>query len=278
MAYVYRSDGNSPTRVWTTENRVVALKFRNRLINAKDIASINVFTPTNERMFRAATVQLSSGEKLTEVYRTKDAYVMAGPQWAACTLERVCEDLVRVGGTGVPERFSGTADFVAHVNEDYLEEAVAYRGSKDVASIVRDMVRPRGLSGALANFTVTYSMKFGQVQDISDIEPLVQKASKLRVGTPTSSARWNQEREAQEAYLRRAMLRDATNKLRQYPSVGTKTNCGPIFEVRLPQVGVTTIEGPKFVALADLYAPGVACYLVNGKYDGARVRKEVENR
>ena len=277
VAYVLRSGINSPMRVWATENIVLALKFRNRLINAKDISSMNVFSPPNERMFRSVVVQLKSGEKVTEDYLKPDAYAKAGPQWVACTLEKVCTDLVREAPYGIPERFPGLKPFLVSVSEDDAEQAGARGASKDAATIAENMVLSRSLRGALPALGSTFNLKFGDVEEISNLEPLVRSAAKLSVPpSRTPAARWQRERDAQDAYWSRAAMQNATNRLRKYPTVGAGTNCGTIFEVRLPQVGVTTVEGPKFITLADLYAPGVACYLVNGKYDHARTKNEVE--
>ena len=279
IAYVIQSGTNSRTRVWSTENVVLALKFRNRLINAKDISSMSAFSPTNERMYRAVVVQLKSGEKLTEDYLKPDAYATAGPQWVACASDKACTDLVRDGLYGTPERFPGLNPFLVSISEDDVEQAGAQGESNDAAKIAQNIVLSRSLRGALPNFAPTFTLKFGDVKEISNLEPLVRSVAKSSaIPSPTSAARWQQERNAQDAYLNRAVVQNATNKLRKFPTVGSGTNCGPIFEVRLPQVGVTTVDGPKFIPLADLYAPGVACHFVNGKYDSIRTKKEIETR
>ncbi|WP_150677636.1 hypothetical protein [Pandoraea pneumonica] len=278
MAYIYQSGIISPRHVWLTENQVLAIKFRNRLINTKDISSINAFSPTSDRMYMAVTVQLRSGETLTETYLKRDAYENAGPQWVACTLNKVCADLVRAGVYGVPDRFPGMPPFLANVSESEAEQAGTNRASKDAATIAENMVVSRGLSGAIPNFAMKYNIKFGEIREISNLEPLVRRATRAYASSPTSAARWQQEHEAQDANRRRALMQYATTKLRQSPSVGAGTNCGPIFEIRLPKVGVITVAGPKFIALADLYAPGVACYIVSGKYDSVRTKMAVESQ
>lgn len=278
VAYILRSGIISPRHVWSTENQVLAVKFRNRLINAKDISSINVFSPTDDHVYVVVTVQLRPGETLSETYLKRDAYENAGPQWVACTVNKVCADLVRAGVYGVPESFPGMPRFLANVSESEAEQAGNNRASKDAATIAENMVVSRDLSGAIPNFAMKYNIKFGEIREISNLEPLVRRATRAYASSPTSAARWQQEREAQDANRSRALMQYATTKLHQYPAVGAGTNCGPIFEVRLPQVGVTTIEGPKFIDLADLYAPGVGCHLVNGRYDSARTKQEIEGR
>ncbi len=73
-------------------------------------------------------------------------------------------------------------------------------------------------------------------------------------------------RTAQNAFQRR--LEADTRQMRRHVKVGTITNCGPVFDVRLPMVGVQTADGMQFIALNSLYSPDVGCSFDNGVYAG----------
>lgn len=56
--------------------------------------------------------------------------------------------------------------------------------------------------------------------------------------------------------------------MRQTIKVGTQTNCGQVFDVRLPMVGVQTPVGMQYIEVNRLYIPGRSCTFVNGVYQG----------
>ena len=64
-----------------------------------------------------------------------------------------------------------------------------------------------------------------------------------------------------------AMEVEAT-EMRRTARIGTRTNCGLIFDVRLPMVGVQTPAGGQFLELATLYGPSASCRIANGVYVG----------
>lgn len=101
-----------------------------------------------------------------------------------------------------------------------MEQAGAQGESNDAAKIAQNIVLSRSLRGALPNFAPTFTLKFGDVKEISNLEPLVRSVAKSSaIPSPTSAARWQQERNAQDAYLNRAVVQNATNKLRKFPTV-----------------------------------------------------------
>jgi hypothetical protein len=56
--------------------------------------------------------------------------------------------------------------------------------------------------------------------------------------------------------------------MRKHTHVGTMTNCGEVFDVRLPMVGVQTIENAQFIDVSRLYMPATDCLFANGVYAG----------
>ena len=88
--------------------------------------------------------------------------------------------------------------------------------------------------------------------------------------------RWKQvlQRREQQQAAERAARRRARKRSRRKPRrcarvrIGTQTNCGAVFEVRLPMVGVQTMNGMQFLPLSQLYGPSANCRFVNGQYVG----------
>jgi hypothetical protein len=76
--------------------------------------------------------------------------------------------------------------------------------------------------------------------------------------------------EAQAAKNREDVIESEDFTMRQTIKVGTQTNCGQVFDVRLPMVGVQTPVGIQYIEVNRLYSPGRGCTFVNGVYQGIR--------
>jgi hypothetical protein len=83
------------------------------------------------------------------------------------------------------------------------------------------------------------------------------------------------EKQDREAVLRTERLRfieQEAKNMRANAKIGTFTNCGQIFDIRLPMVGVQTTMGMQYLQLDLLYGQSVDCRFVNGHYDGITYR------
>ena len=74
--------------------------------------------------------------------------------------------------------------------------------------------------------------------------------------------------QAQVAKYREEAFESEALTMRQTIKVGTQTNCGQVFDVRLPMVGVQTAIGIQYIEVNRLYIPGRSCTFVNGVYQG----------
>jgi hypothetical protein len=74
--------------------------------------------------------------------------------------------------------------------------------------------------------------------------------------------------QAQVAKHREDAIESEALAMRQTIKVGTQTNCGQVFDVRLPMVGVQTPVGMQYIEVNRLYIPGRGCTFVNGVYQG----------
>jgi hypothetical protein len=62
------------------------------------------------------------------------------------------------------------------------------------------------------------------------------------------------------------LLRTNTETLRRTVKIGDQTNCGAVFDVRRPMIGVQTIMGMQYLRLDTIFAPGAPCRFVDGRY------------
>lgn len=56
--------------------------------------------------------------------------------------------------------------------------------------------------------------------------------------------------------------------MRRHIHIGTETNCGAVFAIDLPMVGVQTAHGMQYIRLQRLYAPDVGCRFSGNVYAG----------
>lgn len=75
-------------------------------------------------------------------------------------------------------------------------------------------------------------------------------------------------RSAENAKRAQDALAAEATALRKNIKIGTRTNCGPVFDVRLPMVGVQTMIGMQYIDANQLWGPSAGCYFTNGVYIG----------
>ncbi|MDD3325659.1 MAG: hypothetical protein PHW25_01075 [Zoogloea sp.] len=92
------------------------------------------------------------------------------------------------------------------------------------------------------------------------IEQRLREVNRKRKAFAAERERVAQEQEA--AILREAEL------MRKGAKVGTRTNCGQIYQMNLPMVGVQTMFGMQQIELARLFGPSANCRFNNGVYIG----------
>lgn len=83
--------------------------------------------------------------------------------------------------------------------------------------------------------------------------------------------RQEHEKQTREVALRAERMRlieQEAKNMRANPKIGTVTNCGQIFDIRLPMVGVQTMIGIQYLKLDLLYGTSADCQFVNGQYVG----------
>ena len=84
-------------------------------------------------------------------------------------------------------------------------------------------------------------------------------------------ARASAKRKIAREQARRALVHNVavdTRRMRKHIKIGTETNCGSVFELRLPMVGVQTPKGMQYIPLNNLYSPNVGCEFQHGLYVG----------
>lgn len=76
------------------------------------------------------------------------------------------------------------------------------------------------------------------------------------------------QEEEQLRLLANKRIEDNASSMRKRVRIGTQTNCGQVFDVRLPMVGVQTMRGTQYIDISKLYGPDADCNFVNGVYVG----------
>lgn len=77
-----------------------------------------------------------------------------------------------------------------------------------------------------------------------------------------------QNRIQEEMAAKERHINDEAEQMRRTIKIGTRTNCGDVFDVRPPMIGVQTMHGTQFIRITELYGPSANCRFANGKYVG----------
>ncbi|WGG48903.1 hypothetical protein [Rugamonas sp. DEMB1] len=188
-----RQGGAERTRVWSTGEIILALRFGNRILNSKDIESVVVKSTGKKYVPLNISVHLKSGEMLaadvagwgTSVY--SDIFV----DWLACSRSRQCEYLDR---TSTP-KFKKVPNFLTSFNESFFEDLAS--PGKNVEQYLSYIP-----SAALPDSSGSYRLIFGDVAKISDLSGGIEAArvelQKVRKCVQAAAAAENRDRKATE--------------------------------------------------------------------------------
>lgn len=76
------------------------------------------------------------------------------------------------------------------------------------------------------------------------------------------------QEEEKERLIVNQRIENNARDMRKHVRIGTQTNCGQVFDVRLPMVGVQTMVGSQYIDISKLYGPDANCNFKNGVYAG----------
>jgi hypothetical protein len=110
-------------------------------------------------------------------------------------------------------------------------------------------------------------VRFLNDQEMAALQNRLDRRQLAWAQAEQDNARKRDAERAEKIARLRARERDAA-EMRKHIRVGTMTNCGEVFEVRLPMVGVQTIKGMQFIDVSRLYAPTANCMFLNDQYVG----------
>lgn len=177
VGYVLSTDGRSSARVWSSDNQILALRFQNQLINAKDMAWVDVEYTGKSRMPITVVVSLKSGERLAAEIADwgSELYVKGKVEWVACTKEKACEYLEH--WKGIP-RFPGFPDLLTIVTEGAIyNEAQRLATSNQPDASAKDLAT-HNVADALPLGSSRYRMEFLDIKIVSDVQGQLQKLRK----------------------------------------------------------------------------------------------------
>ena len=190
------------TRVWSAENQVLALRFKERLINTKDIEVIEVRETRQPRAPLSIAVTMKTGEVLTAEFATWGPDV----EWTACSASKVCENLERnSSGLGFPTYPAMLASTTDTAIEKEAERNISFDGPVQLQHIVSPFNIARTFPSHISN----YRLAFKSVEEVSDINGAFEKElirKKALKQCVSDAMRQGQQRlkEQEEEFVRRA--------------------------------------------------------------------------
>jgi len=163
VGYTIASSGSTtPTRVWSTNDTILALRFGAKLVNAKDIESVSVTQTNKKNVPLNILVKLTSGESLAADVSDwgNRMYSDTLVEWLACNRQKICDYLDRTGGINF--QFKQFGNFLASFNDARLSDVVQQGRAVDQYLSYR-------LYDALPSSSGRYYIKFGDAAKISDL-------------------------------------------------------------------------------------------------------------
>lgn len=242
-----RSGDTSPFVAWTNDPKdIFALEIDGKIYNTKDIAKVEVLQKT-----RLIAVSLKSGEKITAPYLFNHPDREWDVMWHICNARKEC----KVGGnfyrrdpngpigrflTGVYER-----DFRVMPERDPARELIRDSRSIPTSSDVQFLTKAEGdeVNKKIAGLSQQWAK-------------IVQEREKKQVEKQLAFQAQERAIEAEAVQVRKTLR------------IGARTNCGQVFEIRLPMIGVQTTLGMQYIDISRLYGPSANCRFVNGQYVG----------
>lgn len=237
---------------WSTDqNKILGLAVNGRVYNAKDISLVSV-TDTTKPTYRHLKVQLKSGEDVQADFQFRSSAVT----WVSCTPEKTCIQKV-------PDKawYAAADPSVSHLGD--LLTAIY---ESDFSTWPPHPLKDRLLHPSPDLYSEN-TVRFLSDDDMAALQNRLDRRQLAWAQVEQDNARKRDaERAGKIARLRTRELEAA--EMRKHIHVGTMTNCGEVFEVRLPMVGVQTIKGMQFIDVSRLYAPTANCMFLNDQYVG----------
>lgn len=258
---------NSGIFSWTKyKDRVLAFSVVGNAHNLKDIRKISIVKTSSSGPERLVIDFIDGKKKEFPYYKGYNKkYNYYAPQWLLCDTQKKCErfqyfaysdsyaasDFAKSGGLmGVYSRYIGKNAYAGRTFAGNISAISAIEMMNDYRALPLDQ-----------NFNVLSDVEFKKLND--DIEMGFAALNDLQAKENEQRNRVNEERRKEEQKIQSDSI-----SMRKSMKIGTQTNCGQVFEVRPPMVGVQTMHGMQFIAIEKLYVPNSGCKFVNGQYVG----------
>lgn len=241
------------TWYWTSyKDRILGFEINGKLYNARDLVDVTS-DDTIQRGVKKITAHFKNGDVQSALagygwISERGEYGYYGPNWAACSRQKRCHSW----------------NVISHVDSraslDQILTAI------DDNQLHREpFTESSGLTYAADDRAIPRSTAFTRLTALTDAE-----REQLRAEIAAEQGRRDAYAEALQAVrlAKEAAIIAEAQQMRRTVRVGTRTNCGLVFEVRLPMVGVQTSIGMQFLPIDELYGPSVTCRFFNGNYIG----------
>lgn len=239
---------------WSVDKQaVLALEMRGQAYNARDIARVTVVEvrPSRSTTYRV-TLVLKSGQSITDDVDFNGNNVA----WLACDAQKACTQRSPFGSSDYRR------DLGRMLTGIHDADLMRSEPSRDPASeLMKDYRAIPSAGGGLRE--AVFLDEPGKAELAAKLDRLDERWKQVLQRREQQQAADRAARQAREE----AIQKEAA-QMRAHVRIGTQTNCGAVFEVRLPMVGVQTMNGMQFLPLSQLYGPSASCRFVNGQYVG----------
>ncbi len=239
---------------WSKDKQaVLALEMRGQAYNARDIARVTVVEvrPSRSITYRV-TLVLKSGQNITDDVDFNGNNVA----WLACDTRKACTQRSPFGSSDYRRDLGGILTAITDADLTRSEP-----GRAPGSDLMNDY---RAIPSAGSNLReVVFLDEPGKAELVAKLDRLDERWKQVLQRREQQQAAERAARQAREE----AIQKEAA-QMRARVRIGTQTNCGAVFEVRLPMVGVQTMNGMQFLPLSQLYGPSANCRFVNGQYVG----------
>lgn len=192
--------------------------------------------------------------------------------WPYLTQTNTQELLVAFGKKTALKEFP--LELVAHADEEVIQTAkkqvrefweLVYK--KQIGTFLSPEADLKKLESKINDLSAENKTRWSQ-EDFDNALPNLQKvavALKVQIEKREQQAA---QQAAQEAREQQLQMEQKIALFRNSIQIGSWTNCGQVYDVRKPMIGVQTMIGQQYIDINRLFPQGFGCHFKNGIYFG----------
>lgn len=206
---------NHSTHAWTNDkDTILALRFKDRLINARDIDRIDVLETRTRNTPLTVSVTLRGGEfmKMNAVNWGSYALSDGTLEWVACTRERVCEYMSRTQQLAKPLGFTSHPRLFTSVTRTDIDER-ADRAEKGTAQLNTDGLESFEVDRAMPAFPFRRIMVFRPLDEVKDTDSALKISyNYFKAWNACKREKYAKDAADRQAYIDKALRSNPTKR------------------------------------------------------------------